>query len=97
MNTRTDKEEALFVTDKGEPRRVKRNSIERMFARLGEKIEIDGVHPHRFRSSQITNLLKKGMAIQHVQSLAGHENINTTEKYNKLDKTLVKNEFQRLT
>lgn len=97
LNQRTDDNEALFVTERGEARRIKKNSAERMFARLGEKVEIDGVHPHRFRSSQITNLLKKGMSIQHVQNLAGHENITTTEKYNKLDKTLVKNEFMRLT
>lgn len=97
LATRTDNEEALFITSKGTPRRIKRNSVERMFSRLGDKLEIDGVHPHRFRSSQITNLLKKGMAIQLVQNIAGHEHINTTEKYNKLDRTLVKNEFMRLT
>lgn len=97
LKSRTDNEEALFVNQKGEATRIKRNSIERMFARLGEQTNIDGVHPHRFRSSQITNLLKKGMAIQLVQNLAGHENINTTERYNRLDKTLVKNEFMRLT
>ena len=96
INSRTDDCEALFVTSKGEIQRVKKNSIERLFKRLGDKVGIENVHPHRFRSSQITNLLKKGMSIQLVQNLAGHEHINTTEKYNKLDRTLVKNEFMRL-
>lgn len=96
LNSRSDNNQALFVTLKGVPDRIKKNSVERLFARLGQKTGIDNVHPHRFRSSQITNLLKKGMSIQLVQSLAGHEHINTTEKYNKLDRTLVKNEFMRL-
>ena len=96
LNSRTDSCEALFVTTKGQPKRVKKNSVERLFARLGEKTGIENVHPHRFRSSQITNLLRKGMPIQLVQNLAGHSQINTTERYNKLDRTLVKNEFMRL-
>lgn len=96
LETRIDDNVALFVTAKGEATRIKKNSVERLFARLGEKTGIENVHPHRFRSSQITNLLKRGMAIQLVQNLAGHEHINTTERYNKLDRTLVKNEFMRL-
>lgn len=96
LKSRSDDNDALFITNKGEPTRIKRNSVERLFSRLGDKVGIENVHPHRFRSSQITNLLRKGMAIQLVQNLAGHENINTTEKYNKLERTLVKNEFMRL-
>ena len=97
LNSRKDRNEALFITSKGAIERVKKNSIERLFARLGKKTGIENVHPHRFRSSQITNLLRKGMSIQLVQNLAGHSQINTTERYNKLDRTLVKNEFMRLT
>lgn len=96
LKQRTDDNPALFVTAKGEVTRIKKNSVERLFARLGNRLGIEGVHPHRFRSSQITNLLKKGMSIQLVQSLAGHSNINTTEHYYRNDKTLVKNEFMRL-
>lgn len=97
LKSRKDDNKSLFVKNKGCVERVKKNSIERLFSRLGKRTGIENVHPHRFRSSQITNLLRRGMPIQLVQNLAGHEHINTTEKYNKLDRTLVKNEFMRLT
>lgn len=96
INYRKDNNEALFVTLKGETKRVKRNSIERNFVRLGNKLNINNVHPHKFRSTQITNLLVKNMNIQLVQQLVGHTNINTTQRYYRGDISLVKNEFMRL-
>lgn len=96
LNSRADDNEALFVTLKGEPNRVKRNSIERSFARLGVKLNVKNVHPHKFRSTRITDLLVKNMSIQLVQQIAGHSNINTTQRYYRGDISLVKNEFMRL-
>lgn len=96
LEKRTDDNLALFVTNKGQPVRIKRNSVEKLFSRLGAKLGMKNVHPHRFRASQITNLLRKGMSIQLVQNLAGHSNITTTEHYYRNDDTLVKNEFMRL-
>ena len=39
------------------------------------------VHPHRFRRTLATDLARKGMAIQEIQKLLGHSNIETTRKY----------------
>ena len=81
LKSRTDNEDALFVNQKGEATRIKRNSIERMFARLGEQTNIDGVHPHRFRRTGATFALRRGMPIELVSKLLGHESIETTRIY----------------
>jgi integrase len=38
-------------------------------------------HPHKFRATYITELLRSGIDIRTVQALAGHAHITSTEKY----------------
>lgn len=96
LKTRNDDVDALFVTEKGEPRPIKRNSVERMFARLAEAAGVDNVHPHRFRVTRITNLANRGVELQSVQTLVGHANISTTQKYFRGNKEHIKSEFFRV-
>lgn len=99
LNTRTDNNQALFVTlNKSEKyiKRITKESVERFVRIIGDKAGIDHAHPHRFRVTRITILLKRGMKLEEVQYLAGHTNINMTLKYNRQDFDIIKNSYMRV-
>lgn len=101
LTSRTDNEEALFVTNKNakgkdHPERLTKNAAEDMFRKLGRKCGIENVHPHRFRRSLCCSLLEKGMPIQEVQIVLGHSNINTTTIYNYVNPVTLQNKLSVL-
>lgn len=53
------------------------------------------LHPHKMRRTVATHLLKKGMALEKIQVLLGHEDINTTLQYAKIDLGSVKADYQK--
>lgn len=61
--------------------RLSPSGVESMLRVLGRKCGIDNVHPHRFRRTAATLALKRGMAIEQVQKMLGHESIETTTIY----------------
>ena len=62
-----------------------------MVKRLGQEAQIpDRVFPHRIRHTTATDALKRGMKIEQVQQLLGHENIATTLEYAKVNREEVK-------
>lgn len=67
-----------------------------MFQRLCEVSGVEGVHPHRFRVTRITNLANRGVQLQSVQSIVGHTNINTTQRYFRGNNEFIKAEFFRV-
>ena len=48
---------------------------------LGERAGISNVHPHRFRRTCATLALRRGMPIEQVSKMLGHEQIVTTQIY----------------
>lgn len=48
---------------------------------LGRKLNIERIHPHKFRRSMVTSAIDKGMPIEQVQSILGHSKIDTTMEY----------------
>ena len=48
-----------------------------MLRTLGQKTEIHA-HPHKFRRTLCTQLIKRGMPLQDVAILLGHADINMT-------------------
>ena len=57
------------------------STIEEMVRRLGKKANVDNVHPHRFRRTCATLALRKGMPLELVSKMLGHENVGTTQIY----------------
>ena len=53
------------------------------------------MHPHKFRRTLATNLIRHGMPIQEVASILGHDKLDTTMQYVVLDKTDVKNSYKK--
>ncbi len=83
LETRNDDKPALFVSFDKPYDRLKKSSIETMVRELGKELGIDNVHPHRFRRTAATVALNRGMPIDQVQQMLGHEQIATTTIYAK--------------
>lgn len=81
LNTRTDNEPALFVQKQTPYRALKNSGVLHMLNKLGNKLGIKKVHPHRFRHTAATTALRRGMPIEMIQKVLGHEQINTTMIY----------------
>ena len=75
LRSRTDNDFALFVGLRKPYTRLDVSAIQRMLRELGKKTGIKKVHPHRFRRTLATNLLRKGMTIEEVSMILGHENL----------------------
>jgi site-specific recombinase XerD len=61
--------------------RLQISGIEVMVRELGRSVGIKDVHPHRFRRTAATMALQRGMPIEQVRIMLGHESIDTTLKY----------------
>lgn len=97
LKSRDDDNPALFVSERKPVRRVTVDGMQAMLKRLGEATGVDDVHPHRFRRTLATNLLKKGMPIEEVQVILGHEKIETTLIYASAAKEKVKSDHKKYT
>lgn len=91
-----DTEPALFVSDQKPYKRLSITWYEAMARNLGEKAGIADVHPHRFRRTAATTALNRGMPIDQVQQMLGHEQIATTLIYAKSSQETVKRTHQKL-
>ena len=81
LNSRTDNSSALFVGLRAPHNRITIGGVESMLRKLGEKLSIPKVHPHKFRRTLATTAIDKGMPIEQVQQLLGHQKIDTTLQY----------------
>lgn len=90
LNTRTDDNEALFVSIRAPYHRMTINGIEKRLRKLGYRANITHVHPHKFRRTLATMAIDKGMPIEQVQMLLGHVRIDTTMHYAMVNQTNVK-------
>lgn len=83
----------LFISYKsGE--RLGINGVERRFRELGKEIGI-AAHPHKFRRTFATNLIKKEVPIEQVKEMMGHSNMDTTMIYTVLDQDQIKMNHNR--
>lgn len=95
LDSRIDKNEALFVSMFKPFNRLQISGVEIMLRKLGIKTNISKVHPHRFRRTLATKAIDKGMPVEQVQILLGHTKIDTTMHYAIVDQTNVKNSYRR--
>ena len=81
INSRTDTNPALFVTLDSPYERLKISGVEIRVRELGRKLNIEKIHPHKFRRTMATRAIDKGMPIEQVQKILGHSQIGTTMQY----------------
>ena len=90
LDSRTDNNEALFVTLRFPYNRLTINGIETRLRELGKKLGMKKVHPHKFRRTLATMAIDKGMPIEQLQKLLGHKRIDTTLHYAMVKQSNVK-------
>lgn len=91
LGARSYPSEYLFENERAPHGQLCKRTIETMVKRLGQEAQIpDRVFPHRIRHTTATDALKRGMEIEQVQQLLGHENIATTLEYAKVNREEVK-------
>lgn len=90
LNSRTDDNPALFVTLRAPHGRIKIGGIEHRLRKMGKQLNIPKVHPHKFRRTLATMAIDKGMPIEQLQRLLGHQRIDTTLQYAMVKQSNVK-------
>ena len=71
--------EYLFYNKKKEP--LNPGGVRFILKQIGERANVNNVHPHRFRRTFASGMARRGMEVQEIKKLLGHSNINTTMEY----------------
>ncbi len=95
IESRTDNNDALFVSLKLPSRRLQIGGIEVRLRELGKSLNLTKVHPHKFRRTLATMAIDKGMPIEQLQRLLGHQKIDTTLQYAMVKQSNVKNAHRK--
>lgn len=85
INTRTDCNLALFVTDRcynGFPKRMERDGIEKLCKKVGVRAGLEkNLTVHVFRRTFATRLADQECPLETIQALMGHSKPETTQRY----------------
>lgn len=90
LRSRTDDSDALFVSLQKPFNRLLISGVEIRLRELGKKLDLSKVHPHKFRRTLATMAIDKGMPIEQVQQLLGHQSVDTTLQYAMVNQNNVK-------
>ena len=93
LKDRKDDDPALFVNRY--KKRIEPGGVREMLQKLAVKADVEHVHPHKFRRTLATELVRHGMPIQEVAKILGHEKLDTTMKYVVLNKEDIKASYRR--
>lgn len=94
LDERGDEHEALFVGERTKER-ISSGGVEQRIRQIGERAGVSKCHPHRFRRTAATIALNRGMPIEQVQQMLGHEEIGTTTIYAKSEQRNVKDSHRK--
>lgn len=95
LANRTDDNEALFVSLIKPFERLQISGVEIRLRKIGRELGIHKTHPHKFRRTLATMAIDKGMPIEQVQQLLGHQSIDTTLQYAMVNQANVKNSCKK--
>lgn len=92
LNSRDDTNIALFISTR-KKQRLNPGGVRYILKEIESRSKITNVHPHRFRRTFATTLSNKGMAIQVIQHLMGHDSIDTTMVYVNMSENNIRSEY----
>ena len=95
LKDRKDSNKALFVTLNAPYDRLKISGVEIRLRNKGKSLNLHKVHPHKFRRTLATMAIDKGMPIEQVQHLLGHQSLDTTLQYAMVNQSNVKNSHRK--
>lgn len=86
-------DEPLFTHQVNHQRMTPRGA-QVLLKEVGDKAGVENVHPHRFRRTMATHLLDRGMPIEQIKEVLGHERLDTTMIYCNVNSGKVKASFK---
>ncbi|MGI6007970.1 MAG: site-specific tyrosine recombinase/integron integrase [Ruminococcus sp.] len=95
LDSRDDDNPALFVSLLKPHKRLEISGVESRLRILGRDLNINKIHPHKFRRTLATKAIDKGMPVEQLQTLLGHSQINTTMEYAIVNQTNVKTSHKK--
>lgn len=95
LNSRSDGNPALFVTLNRPHSRLQISGVETRLRKLGARLDMPRVYPHKFRRTLATKAIDKGMPIEQVQMMLGHSKIDTTLCYAMVDQENVRQSHRK--
>jgi len=95
LNERKDENEALFLNKFH--KRMGTNGVRKIMTEIEKTSHVENIHPHKFRRTLATNLIKHGMPIEKVATILGHDKIDTTMEYVMLDASDIKYSYGKYT
>lgn len=95
LDSRSDDNPALFVSLRRPYNRLKIGGVEMMLRKKGRTLGIQKVHPHKFRRTMATMAIDKGMPVEQLQQVLGHQKIDTTMHYAMVKQSNVKNAHRK--
>lgn len=95
ISKRHDSNPALFVTLDKPYNRLRISGVEIRIRELGRNLNLERIHPHKFRRTMATRAIDKGMPIEQVQRILGHSQIDTTMQYAMVNQNNVKTSHRR--
>jgi len=93
LKSRKDDIPAMFIGKRGE--RLLPDGVRTMLKVLAKKAGLTNVHPHKFRRTLATNLIRHGMQLQEVANILGHDKLDTTMQYVVMNQEDLKNAYRR--
>lgn len=96
LTSREDDSDYLFVGLKRPHEQLSTRSVELLLKKYGQKAGIDAkCTPHVIRHTTATDAINKGMPVEQLQKLLGHEQIETSLHYAKVSSDIVKLDHQK--
>jgi integrase/recombinase XerD len=88
---------ALFVSLKGRARgaRITPAGLRSLFRYHRAKSGVSGAHPHRFRHTFASDMVRAGISLPALMNLMGHANISTTMVYVQISPRDVMEQYAR--
>ena len=83
----------LFPNQKGG--KMCNRNVQLILSKIAEKAGVEDVYPHKIRRTMATDLINRGMPIEQVKVLLGHEYLDTTMIYYTSVGKTVKGNFHR--
>lgn len=94
--SRLDDCDSLFVTERKPYKAMGRRAIQREIDLITSQSGLKkNVFPHLLRHTAATHWLNSGMDITTVQSILGHDNLDTTQIYAQVSNIVVEHEFRK--
>ncbi len=95
LESRKGESEYLFCSLQKPYKKLEESGLEITIRRLKKLAGINDMHPHRFRRTCATIAKRRGMPIEEIQKMLGHEDLGTTQIYVQVDEEDVRKSHEK--